>query len=205
MWNETRGTRSSFCRKPVTVRSGDYKNTVLVGPWVVVGDHGGDGRDSRLCSLPAAAFLSRCHTPSLAFRHLPPNCRNWLRHWRGTCHLLASISKNRPCEFHAVTALRNIYKRFVYWDCGNRIVSRHVRHKHRAHLALVKNEFCLDSNDFPFYRAGVSIVSGYGYDKPCPIWREWPVWLQSYCRVSTNEKLSARKELSLESFRKPMT
>ena len=39
------------------------------------------------------------HTPCLAFRR--PSSRNWLRRWRGTPYLCASVNRNRSCRFHA--------------------------------------------------------------------------------------------------------
>ena len=59
-------------------------------------------------------------------------------------------------------------------------------HKHEVHPARLRKEFRLESNKFGFICAGASIVGGYKrnvqYNLSC--------LLQTYCNLSTKEKLS---------------
>ena len=88
-----------------------------------------------------------CHTPRFAFRHLPPTSARIGNATDGALYFCTDT----------VSALG---KAWLLKDCGSNIASNHPR-KHRHIRPELKNEFCLDSNDFGFICAGVSNVGGY--------------------------------------------
>ena len=47
-------------------------------------------------SLLAAQGQGQYHTPSITFRHYPPNCQNLLRRWWGTLYLCAAVHWHFP-------------------------------------------------------------------------------------------------------------
>ena len=88
------------------------------------------------------------HTPSIAFRHLPPNSARIGYATEGALFISAQLSTD------AVSAFR---------DCGCNIASKHAR-RHETYPPRVKQEkekIRLDSNDFSFICAGVSNVVSY--------------------------------------------
>ena len=94
-------------------------------------------------------------TPSIAFRHLPPNSArfSYASEGAGTLYLCAAIQRRgqRPPKGSGTNMTHN--------DCRSNLAPKHAR-KHETHSPRVK-EFRLGSNDCGFICAGVSFVGGY--------------------------------------------
>ena len=102
---------------------------------------------ARLCALTeispesySVQSVNWCprHTPSTAFRHLPPNSARFSYAIEGALFISAQQSTD------AVSALWKV--RVLIW-LQKRPAPKHAR-KHEAHPPWVKREFRLDSNDF---------------------------------------------------------
>ena len=71
------------------------------------------------------------HTPSIAFRYLPPNSARFGYATEGAFFMSAQLSTD------VVSALRKVW---VQEDCGSNLVPKHAR-KHETHPPRVKNIF----------------------------------------------------------------
>ena len=72
------------------------------------------------------------HTPSIAFRHLPPNYARFSDATKG--ELFISVQPSTD----AVSALRNVWV-LIIKDCRSNLAPKHAR-KHEAHPPLVKKK-----------------------------------------------------------------
>ena len=89
-------------------------------------------------------------TPTIVFRHLPPNSvRTGYASVRALFIPLRSCPQTLPAPMESVLVLIR----------RSDIASKHAR-KHEARPDQRKREFCLDSDDFGFVCAGVSNVAG---------------------------------------------
>ena len=103
----------------------------------------------------ALIFHTCCHTPSIAFRHLPPNSARFSYASEEALIISAQLSSD------AVSALQKVrtvegrvgtdHHRTLtdFYDCRSNLAPKHAR-KHETHPPRVKNEFRLDSNDCGF-------------------------------------------------------
>ena len=112
-----------------------------------------------------AAFQVRqavLHTPSIAFRHLPPNSVRFGYATEGVLglYLYLRAAVHRCCHRPPKGLGSNNY------DCGSSLAPKHAR-KHETHPPRVKKkkkekekkEFRLDSNDCCFICAGVTLLA----------------------------------------------
>ena len=78
------------------------------------------------------------HTPSIAFRHLPPNSARFGYATEGALFISVQCppARSAPSESFYMTVEATTVE-----------MSKHAR-KHEAHPPRVKKEFSLDSNDF---------------------------------------------------------
>ena len=91
------------------------------------------------------------HTPTVSFRHVPPNSARIGYATERALFLSARLATD------AVSALRKVWVNNK--DCGSSTASKHAR-KHEARPPRgKKKEFRLESNDFGFKCAGVSKVA----------------------------------------------
>ena len=107
-------------------------------------------------SLRGPEFLTHpggalTHTPSIAFRHLPPTSARFSYATEGALFISAQLSTD------AVIGLRKVWVLMT--------VPKHAR-KHETHPSRVKKEknkeeFRLESNDFGLISAGVSNIVSY--------------------------------------------
>ena len=96
-----------------------------------------------------------CHTPSIAFRHLPPNSARFGYATEGALLYLRAAVHRRPARGLGTNN----------YDCGSSLAPKHPR-KHETYLPRVKRkrkkkQSRLDSNDCGFICAGVNFVGGY--------------------------------------------
>ena len=100
--------------------------------------------------------LAWIHTPSTAFRHLPPNSARFGYAAEGVLFISAQLSTD------AFSALRKVCMGTYNYDCGSSLTPKHPR-KQETHSFRVKErvKFRLDSNDCGFICAGVNFVGGY--------------------------------------------
>ena len=159
-----------------------------------------------LQTLPRIGYVTEGapHTPSITFRHLPPNsarigyitegapqhsehnfpapsfklCQNWLRHWRGTPHSEHNFPapSSKLCQ-NLVTSTKGA-------PHTPSITFRHLP-PNSARIGYVT-----DSTDSGFNSAGIRTVGGYKRNALYHLSR----LLQSYYHLSTNEKLSVSWE-----------
>ena len=92
-----------------------------------------------------------CHTPSIAFRHLPPNSARFGYATEGALFISAQLSTD------AVSALRKVWVLVRLWKQPSAQAAR----KHQTHPPWVQKEFRLDSDDCAFICSGVNFVGGY--------------------------------------------
>ena len=114
------------------------------------------------CSCSALLDLLRhvdcgTHTPSIAFRHLPPNSARFSYATEGALFRLRAAVHRR--------GQRPLKGSGTEYDCRSNLAPKHAR-KHETHPPRVKRkkkkeeDFRLDSNDCGFICTGVIFVGG---------------------------------------------
>ena len=81
------------------------------------------------------------HTPSIAFRHLPPNSARFSYATEGALFISAQLSTD------AVSALRKVWVRLWKQPSAQRRARKHETHPPR----VINEKVCLDSNDLGLY------------------------------------------------------
>ena len=108
------------------------------------------------------------HTPSIAFRHLPPNSARFNYATEGArFDDMYSIFITAQLSSDPVSALQKVPVLIIMTVLRSNLAPKHA-HKHETHPPRVKKdlkkrreEFRLDSNDSGFICAGANFVGGY--------------------------------------------
>ena len=116
------------------------------------------------CVLALLAHVTP-HTPSIAFRHLPPDSARFSYATEGALFISAQLSTDAVSALRKVLIIMSVKaaKRQSTHEKGE---THPHRLKKRRKKRRRKKEFRLDSNDCGFICAGVNFVGSYS-DRPC--------------------------------------